>query len=85
MDFLFGDFRVLLILLKRMSQISALGFEKPYYRRKNLLVVGGTRTRVLVDSMYIAARALTIAPSRLVMIVLLCLTLLKFIYFRDVK
>ena len=34
----------------------ALGFdwgvEKPFYRRKTLLVVNGTRTRVLADSTY---------------------------------
>ena len=41
---------------------SALGFdwgvEKPFYRRKTPLVVGGTRTQVLADSKIIAASAL---------------------------
>ena len=45
-----------------IAQMLALGFdwgvEKPYYRRKTSLVVGGTRTRVLADSMTIAATAL---------------------------
>ena len=40
----------------------ALGFdcwvEKPCYRRKTSLVIGGTRTRVLADSIAIAANAL---------------------------
>ena len=34
------------------------GVEKPFYKRKTPLVVGGTRTRALADSMTIAASAL---------------------------
>ena len=45
-----------------MAQILALGFdcrvEKPCYRRKTPLVVGGTWTQVLTDSKAIAASAL---------------------------
>ena len=48
-------------LLGHMSQMLALGFhclgEKPYYRRKSPLVVGETRTQVLVDNMAIASTA----------------------------
>ena len=48
--------------LYHMAQIMAFGFdwgmEKPFYRRKTPLVVGGTRTRVLADSMTITASAL---------------------------
>ena len=43
-----------------------LGFdcwvEKPYYRRKTPLVIGGSRTRVIMDSIAIAASVLTYAP-----------------------
>ena len=49
-------------LLRHMAQIIALGFdgrvENPCYRRKTPLVVGGTWTQVLADSMVIAASAL---------------------------
>ena len=45
-----------------MAQMLASGFdcwvEKPYYRRKTPLVVGASRTQVLVDSMAIAASEL---------------------------
>ena len=46
-------------ILYHMAQMLALGeLEKPYYRRKTPLVVGGTQTRVLADNMAIAASAL---------------------------
>ena len=55
-------------LLEHTAQKLALGFDwgvkKPCYRRKTSLVVGGTRTQVLADSMTIAASTLTIAPPR---------------------
>ena len=42
------------IVLYHIAQMLALGFdggvEKPYYRRKTPLVIGGIRTRVLTDS-----------------------------------
>ena len=45
-----------------MTQKLGFGFgwwvEKPYYRRKTPLIIGGTRTQILADSMAIAASAL---------------------------
>ena len=50
-------------ILYHMAQVLALGFNwgecgNLYYKRKTLLVVGGTRTRVLADRMTIAASVL---------------------------
>ena len=44
--------------------LAAGWLEKPCYGWKNSLVVGGTRTRVLADSVTVAASTLTIAPTR---------------------
>ena len=49
-------------IVSNMAQMLVLGYsccvEKPYYKRKTPLVVGGTRTQVLEDSIAIAASAL---------------------------
>ena len=59
-------------LLGHMAQMLALGFdcwvEKPCYRQKTSLVLGGTWTQVLADSMVIAVSALNhehFSPSSL--------------------
>ena len=53
-------------LLGHIAQILSLGFncwvEKPCFRRKTPLVVGGTWTHFLADSMTIAVRALNHCP-----------------------
>ena len=41
------------------TKVWFMGVEKPYYRRKTPLVVGGTRTWVLADSMVIVANHCT--------------------------
>ena len=51
-----------------MAQVLALGFNwrvaKPCYRRKTLLVIGGTRTQVFADNMAIAASALNYCATK---------------------
>ena len=60
--FYIGSLIAQAILLRHKAQVISLGFdcwvEKPCYRRKTPLAVGGTWTQVLADRMAIAARAL---------------------------
>ena len=70
---MFGALNVLLIafkldLLENMALWNDWWVEKPFYRRKNSLVVGGIRTRALANSMAIVASALTTVPPKVIQI-----------------